>query len=116
MVKEQMRASLLINPRYTEAEFTKYSFPGKNIEYMVSGTPTLTTLLPGMPKEYFPHVYLLDDETVDGMANMLREIHSKPKEEIERLGQETKEWMLKNKNNKAQVAELIHFVNDCFAK
>ena len=51
IVEEQQKATLLINPRPSNEEFTKYSFPSKNMEYMVSGTPTLLTKLPGMPKE-----------------------------------------------------------------
>ena len=29
---------------------------------MVSGTPVLTTKLPGMPKEYDDYVYIIEDE------------------------------------------------------
>ena len=112
VVKEQMKATLLINPRYTDADYTKYSFPGKNLEYMVSGTATLTTKLPGMPKEYYPHVYLLEDETVEGMALKLREILIQKKEEINRFGKETKEWILRQKNNKSQVAKIISFAEE----
>ncbi len=52
IVNEQMKATLLVNPRYTNEEYTKYSFPGKNMEYAASRTPILTTKLPGMPIEY----------------------------------------------------------------
>ena len=112
VVKEQMKATLLVNPRYTDAEYTKYSFPGKNMEYMVSGTATLTTVLPGMPKEYYPHVFLLENETVEGMMLKLQEVFGKPKSEIEAFGKETKEWMLENKNNKKQVGKIILFVEE----
>ena len=52
----QMKVTLLVNPRPTDQEFTKYSFLSKNMEYMAFGTPFLTTKLPGMPVEYYPYV------------------------------------------------------------
>lgn len=57
-VKAQLSAYLLVNPRPSNEEFTKYSFPSKNVEYMVSGAPLLTTKLPGMPAEYYEYVFL----------------------------------------------------------
>ena len=59
IVEEELKATLLVNPRPTGEEYTKYSFPSKNMEYMASGTPVLTTCLPGMPAEYNEYVYLL---------------------------------------------------------
>ena len=38
---------------------------------MSTGTPVLTTVLPGMPKEYHPYVYLLEEETADAIAEKL---------------------------------------------
>ena len=111
VVEAQMRATLLINPRYTDAEFTKYSFPGKNLEYAASGTPTLTTKLPGMPEEYCDHVFLLKEETVSGMAVILKEISAIPRERLYEYGQKTKRWMLDRKNCKVQARIVIDFLN-----
>ena len=46
IIKSEHNASLLVNPRPTNLEFTRYSFPSKIMEYMSSGTPVLTTKLP----------------------------------------------------------------------
>lgn len=111
VIEEQIKATLLVNPRYTDADYTKYSFPGKNMEYMVSGTATLTTVLPGMPKEYYPYVYLLKNETVDGMAVMLKDLLNKPTDEVYNFGQRAKEFVIENKSNSAQVKRFIDFIN-----
>ena len=50
IVENQIKATLLLNPRPTDAEYVKYSFPSKTMECMASGTPLCTTRLPGMPK------------------------------------------------------------------
>ena len=46
VIEKEIQATILINPRPVDQEFTKYSFPSKIMEYMSSGTPVLTTKLP----------------------------------------------------------------------
>lgn len=106
-IRAQLSAYLLVNPRPTHEEFVKYSFPSKNVEYMVSGTPMLTTLLPGMPVDYHEHVFLFLDETVDGMAKTLNDIMSLSKQEVVAKGQDGKVFVLKYKNNIVQSKKII---------
>lgn len=112
IVKEQMKATLLVNPRYTDGEYTKYSFPGKNLEYMVSGTPVLTTCLPGMPVEYIPYVYILEEESIEAMASVLTTLLTKPLSELSEFGNRAKEWIISNKSSKMQVLKIIKFVDN----
>jgi glycosyltransferase involved in cell wall biosynthesis len=107
VVKQQLKATILVNPRPSSEEFTKYSFPSKNMEYMASGTPTLTTKLPGMPKEYYDYIYLIEDETVDGLILALKEILNKSKEELHAKGVKAKEFVLKRKNNLVQAEKIV---------
>lgn len=110
IVKEQMKATLLINPRLTNLEYTHYSFPSKNMEYMASGTPTLTTNLPGMPKDYLQYVYLFNEETVDGMKKTLKDVLSISDKELFDFGQITKKWIIENKNNTVQMSRVVNFI------
>lgn len=112
IIQEQMKATLLVNPRYTDGEYTKYSFPGKNLEYMVSGTPVLTTLLPGMPRDYIPYVYILKEENANTMASLLSGILSQSASELYAFGARAKEWMLSNKTSKMQVLKIIQFAEN----
>lgn len=110
IVKQEIEATLLINLRPAHAEFTKYSFPSKNVECMASGTPLLTTRLPGMPQEYYPYVFLCDDETVVGISESFSHILSLPAGELHDFGMRSKEFVLKYKNNKAQARRLLDFI------
>ncbi|MEK3766891.1 glycosyltransferase [Solibacillus sp. FSL K6-4121] len=110
IVDEEIRATLLINPRPTDQEFTKYSFPSKNMEYMVSGTPVLTTALPGMPKEYFNHIYIINEETVEGLTNSINYILSLPSNELHKFGLEAKKFVLNEKNNEKQVKKILNML------
>ena len=101
VVADQLKATLLVNPRPTHEEYTKYSFPSKNMEYMASGTPTLTTMLPGMPDEYKEYVYLISDESVDGIYESFSEIFSNSRLELHEFGMRAKAFLFENKNNRA---------------
>ena len=48
----QRKASVLVNPRANAGEYTKYSFPSKNIEYLLTGKPVVACVLDGMPECY----------------------------------------------------------------
>ncbi|UOW67242.1 glycosyltransferase [Paraclostridium bifermentans] len=111
IINEEVKSTLLINPRITKNEFTKYSFPSKNMEYMVSGTPILTTKLPGMPKEYYEYIYLIEEETIEGLASTLEKTISISKNELHKKGYESKKFIMKNKNNIKQTARIISFIN-----
>jgi glycosyltransferase involved in cell wall biosynthesis len=110
VVKEQIKSTLLINPRPTNEEYTKYSFPSKNMEYMASGTPILTTKLPGMPEEYYEFIYLLEDESVEGIKNTLENILSKNRKELHERGLKSKDFVMLNKNNIVQAKKIIRMV------
>lgn len=107
IVDKEMGATVLVNPRPTNEEFVKYSFPSKTMEYMASGTPVLTTVLPGMPKEYHPYVYLIEDETPEGISKALREVFSQTDEALFQKGAEARTFILENKNNVIQGKKIL---------
>lgn len=112
IVTAQIKASLLVNPRPTREEFVKYSFPSKNLECMASGTPLATTLLPGMPIEYKEHVFLLNDESVDGYANSLSEIFSLDAIDLHNFGLSAKQFVLTEKNNISQASRIYKLLKE----
>lgn len=110
IVDKEQEATLLVNPRPTNEEYVKYSFPSKTMEYMASGTPVLTTVLPGMPKEYHPYVYLLEDETADGIAVKLTQVLSESDETLFRKGCEARAFVLEQKNNVVQARKILEML------
>ena len=110
IVEKEQEATLLVNPRPTDEEYVKYSFPSKTMEYMASGTPVLTTVLPGMPKEYHPYVYLLEEESADGIAEMLTEVLSNSDEALFQKGKEARSFVLEQKNNVIQARKILEML------
>lgn len=107
IVEKEMKATLLINPRPIDQEFTKYSFPSKNMEYMVSGTPVLTTKLPGMPKEYYNYIYTIRGNSPKDVTNSITEIFKNTSSELYEKGLAAKEFVINNKNNIAQATKIV---------
>lgn len=110
VVRAEMEADLLINPRPTHEEFTKYSFPSKNMEYMVSGTPVLTTDLPGMPEDYKSYVYLIEKEDSTGIAKALKKVFSLEENVRDKRGKDAQQYVLQYKNNIAQSKKVLHLI------
>jgi len=111
ILEEESKSYILVNPRFTTEEFTKYSFPSKNIEYMASGTPLLTTKLPGMPKDYYPYVFFFSEETVDGYAKSISDLFDLSEDLLLQKGLAAKNYVLEYKNNKKQVRRIIDMIS-----
>jgi glycosyltransferase involved in cell wall biosynthesis len=109
-------AQLLINARNPKDEFTKYSFPSKTFEYMASGTPLLTTKLPGIPEEYYNYVFTINEFTTEGIKNSIEEVLSKPKEDMFKFGLEAQKFILNKKNSTIQSQKVIEFLSTFFTK
>jgi len=112
IIEREREAILLVNPRPTYREFTLYSFPSKNMEYMLSGRPLLTTKLPGMPKEYYDYIYLLEDENADGIKKCLEKIINTKSGELDIKGKKAQEFVLKEKNNIVQAKKVINLIKE----
>lgn len=108
--EHEKRAILLINTRNPEDKYTKYSFPSKTFEYMVSGTPFLTTRLEGHPKEYYNYLYTVENYTVESVKHKIIEILSKPQSELDEFGEKARQFVLENKNCSVQVKKIIELV------
>ena len=111
ILKIQREADFLINARSSEEEFVKYSFPSKTLEYMLSGTPLITTMLPGIPEEYKDYVIVLDNNKPEVIAKKLNEV-------LEYTGDECSQYGLKalkfaeSKNYISQARSVIDFIEE----
>ena len=110
IVAKQLKATLLLNPRPTAAEYVKYSFPSKTMECMASGTPLCTTRLPGMPPEYYPYVYFFDNESEEGMLDTLNTLLRKDEIELHEFGKRAKKFVMTEKTNIKQAKKLLDFI------
>lgn len=111
-VQLQKNAILLINPRTSQGEFTKYSFPSKTMEYLASGTPTLMYRLPGIPEEYYEYFFSPKDESIEALSTKIEEILQMPDIEIQKIGVQAKEFVTSEKNPKVQAKKIISLIKE----
>lgn len=102
-----IQANVLINPRPNNAAFTKYSFPSKTIEYMLSGIPVLMYELDGIPKEYGQYLNYISEATADSIVKGIEEICGLKYCQYLKRSQEGAEWVRKNKNPKRQMLKVL---------
>lgn len=110
ILERYQRASVLINPRPSSQYITLYSFPSKTLEYMISGKPTITTRLPGIPSEYFEYVVSLVEETPAGIASILRLLKAKPVHELNQIGVNARSYVIQNKTEIHQGKRIFSFL------
>ena len=75
-IKLQREADILVNPRGNVGEFTKYSFPSKNIEYLSSGNPVIAYKLEGIADEYDNVLFYPKDDSINGLKEMMIELYN----------------------------------------
>ena len=107
----QKNAFALVNPRTSEGEFTKYSFPSKTMEYLLSGNPVIAHNLAGIPAEYKDYILFPRDESVDALAEKLTEVAEMPAENRAEYGRRGREFVIFKKNSQVQVRRIIDFIN-----
>ena len=111
VVQKEQECMLLVNPRFSNEEYTMYSFPSKNMEYMMSGTPVLTTRLPGIPKEYNKYIYFIEQETEEGLINEFNKILL-TNEDFLKTGKKAQKFVRTHKNNIVQSNKIVSFIMD----
>jgi glycosyltransferase involved in cell wall biosynthesis len=104
-------ADILINPRPTNEEYTKFSFPSKNLEYMSTGVPLLTTKLPGMPAEYDDYVFFIEDESPAGIADAILKVGRLSDDELFNFGQKAQSFIYGHKNYHMQGAKILELMS-----
>lgn len=109
-VEEERRAHLLVNPRSSDEEYTRYSFPSKNIEYMKTGTPVLFTRLKSMPHEYYEYINIIDDESAEGIKKALEEILDTDYSALEEKALSAKKFIETKKNRRIQAEKVIELI------
>lgn len=110
MKKIQHEAYLLVNPRPVENKIAMVTFPSKIFEYMLSGTPVLTTKLNGFTDEYLDKMYFVDQNDPYALAGKINEIMDLPEDELRGKAYAARQFIIENKTWEKQSKKIYEFV------
>ena len=108
----QRQATVLVNPRTSEGEYTKYSFPSKTMEYLLAGKCTIINRLPGIPEEYYDYVYTPDDESVESLAECISDVLSRDADILAARAKAGRDFVISQKNSVAQTKRIMDMINN----
>lgn len=111
-VSLQKNATVLVNPRQNNEEFTKYSFPSKNMEYLLTGIPVIAYKLDGIPDEYDEYFYYVEDNSIVTLTRTLEKILSMSETERVEYGSKARDFVLREKNNYKSSKKIIDMIRE----
>ncbi|MBR6618841.1 MAG: glycosyltransferase [Clostridia bacterium] len=107
----QRNATVLVNPRQNNEEFTKYSFPSKTMEYLASGVPLVAYKLDGMPDEYDSYINYVPDNSPESLAREISKVLNMSDEERVCAGEAAQAFVAENKNYIVQSKKILDFIS-----
>ncbi len=112
VLKLQAKATVVVNPRQNVEEFTKYSFPSKNLECLSSGTPLIAYKLDGIPDEYDEYIFYVDDNSTLTLRDKLIEVCEMPKDLLSEAGRRAQAFVWAEKNEIAQTKIIVDMLRN----
>ncbi len=112
VVTKQQEALILVNPRPVNQFFTPYSFPSKLIEYLTSGTATISTKLPCIPEEMYSVLETFESDTVESLYDGLNRLVHLSEQELIDIGNKQKAYAFNTYANTVQAQKVIDMITN----
>lgn len=109
IAKLQTKCDVLINPRLNDGVYTKYSFPSKTMEYMLSGSKVLMYRLSGIPNEYYRYIYEIKGNDIGDISRAIQDTCN-DLNFYKTRSQEQINWIKTQKSSKKQVEKISEIV------
>lgn len=108
----QSEAYLLVNPRPVDDPISMVTFPSKIFEYMISGTPVLTTRLNGFTPEYYDKMFFVETNEPKALAEMINYIMCLPIDKLQNKAKLAQQFVLNEKNWDIQGKKIYEFIKE----
>jgi glycosyltransferase involved in cell wall biosynthesis len=110
VLREYKRSNILVQPRPVDQDFVRFSFPSKLLEYLASGTPVVSTRLPGIPADYEEHVHWADDDSAQGLSLALERALATPWHERQHRAAMARDFVWRTRGYEAQGRRMKNFL------
>lgn len=106
----QEKATAVINPRHPNGTITRYSFPSKTMEYLLSGTVMIGYRLEGIPDEYYEHFYSPSDLSTEALTNTINDVLNTSPLELAQKADRARTFIINNKTATKQLEKVLLFI------
>ena len=106
----QASADVLVNPRQGAADYTKYSFPSKNLEYLYAGKPVIAYRTEGTPPEYDDHFIYISEPGPAAIAQAIEHVMAMSESERRTIGERAKRFVETEKSVDRQMGRVLAFI------
>ena len=110
VMQKQKEAWLLINPRVVNDPIAQVTFPSKTFEYLLSGTPVLSTRLNGYTHEYDEAMIYLENDSPENIALAIEKISSYSANKLEKIADQGKKLVVECRNWEVQSSKILDFL------
>ena len=107
----QQEAFLLINPRRVDDPMSEVTFPSKILEYMLSGTPVLSTRLNGFTEEYEDKMFFMRHGTAEEIARAIDDLARRAPDELRDTAAKARGFVLEERSWAARGSLLRRFLS-----
>ena len=110
VMQKQKEAWLLINPRVVNDPIAQVTYPSKTFEYLLSGTPVLSTRLNGYTHEYDEAMIYLENDSPENIALAIEKISSYSANKLEKIADQGKKLVVECRNWEVQSSKILDFL------
>ena len=108
--ERRKKAAVMINPRTNSGEYTKYSFPSKTMEYMLSGKPVIMYALDGMPAAYRDYLFVVPEDGAQALHDTIKKVLAMDEKERRAFGLRAAQFVAREKNPQVQAKRVIDLI------
>jgi glycosyltransferase involved in cell wall biosynthesis len=109
-------ADVLVNPRLTATKLARMAFPSKLVEYLGTGKPVVSTLLPSMNDELKKHLVIASSDTPAELLRCLETVASWEIDELRLWHERTKQFIRENLAPPVQGRKIREFIESLMSQ
>lgn len=110
--KLEYSSDILINPRPNQEEYTKFSFPSKNLEYLLLGKPVICYKLDSFPSSLDKVFEFIDVNNPDSLSELIHQYSNMSKSEIAEIGMNNRDFVINNFGITTQGKKINKFLEE----
>ena len=109
-------ADVLVNPRQNDEEYTKYSFPSKNIEYLLTGNAVVAYMLDGIPEVYKKFFVSPDSNSTEALAKAVYTAMNMDEDKRRTMSTIAQEYLTETKDKTVVAKRIVELIDTSFGK